>query len=80
MKEQILQFKQLLDERSLSIDDFELNVDSETFRLLMAGEPVDLVVLCRSSQVTRTYHCDGSPQWLTMFTKDIDAEVFSSHS
>lgn len=80
MKEQILQFRQLLDERSLSIDDFELNVDGETFRSLMAGMPADLVVLCRSSQVTRTYHCDGSSQWLTQFSKDLDAEVFSSHS
>ncbi len=80
MKEHILQFRQLLDDRGLSIDDFEMNVDGETFRLLMAGEPVDLAVLCRSSQVTRTYHCDGSPQWLTLFANDLDTDSFSSRS
>ena len=78
MKEQIIQFRQILDDHGLSIDDFELNVDGETFRLLMAGEPVDLAVLCRSSQVTLTYHCDGSPQWLTLFAEDLAAGSFSS--
>lgn len=79
MKEQILQFKQILEEHGLSIDDFELNVDGDTFRSLMAGEPADLAVLCRGSQVTRTYHSDGSPQWLELFAQDLDAAVFSSH-
>ena len=77
MKEQILQFRQILDDHGLSIDDFEMNVDGETFRMLMAGEPVDLEVLCRSSQVTRTYHCDGSPQWLAAFSSDLEKNLFS---
>lgn len=78
MKEQILKFRQILDDHGLSIDDFELNVDGETFRLLMASEPVDLKVFCRSSKVSRNYHCDGSPQWLVQFAEDLDLEVFSS--
>ena len=80
MKEQILQFRQLLDEHGLSVDDFELNVDGETFRLIMAGEPTDLEVHCRTSQVTKTYRCDGSPQWLGLFSKDLAAKLFSSSS
>jgi hypothetical protein len=80
MKEQILQFRQLLDKHGLSVDDFELNVDGEMFRLIMAGEPADLEVLCRSSQRTKTYRCDGSPQWLELFSKDLAAELFSTPS
>jgi hypothetical protein len=64
----------------LSIDDFELNVDGETFRALMAGEPADLEVLCRTSQVTKTYRCDGSRQWLDLFSSDLAAKLFSSSS
>jgi hypothetical protein len=79
MKQQILHFRQLLEKRGLSIDDFELNVDGETFRALMAGEPTDLDVLCRASQTTRTYRCDGSKLWLDMFAKDLDAKLFATH-
>ena len=77
MKEQIQQFKQMLEQHGYSIDDFELNVDGETFRLLFAGEPVELKVICRSSNVTRNYHCDGSPNWLTKFSEDLDTAAFS---
>jgi hypothetical protein len=78
MKQQILQFRRLLDSRDLSIDDFELNVDGETFRALMAGEPTDLEVLCRTTQTTRTYRCDGSKLWLDLFAQDLDAHLFAS--
>ena len=77
MKEQLQQFKQILDQHGFSIDDFEMNVDGETFRLLMAGEPVDLKVYCRSTQVTRTYHCNGSSSWLEQFSSDINEDCFS---
>jgi hypothetical protein len=78
MKEQILQFRQILDRHNLSIDDFELNVDGETFRLLIAGEPAEVEVLCRSSQTTRAYRCDGTAGWLEAFTKDLEAAIFIS--
>ena len=80
MKEQLMQFRQILEEHGLSIDDFEMNVDGETFRLLMAGEPANLEVFCRTTKVTRTYCCDGSPQWLIQFSEDLAAEIFSSGS
>ena len=44
MKEQLLQFRELLTNNGLTIDDFEMNVDGETFRLLMAGKPAEIKV------------------------------------
>ena len=77
MKEHIQQFRIVIEQHALSIDDFEMNVDGETFRLLMAGEPVDLEVYCRTSQVTRTYHFDGSLSWLEQFSLDISQDCYS---
>ena len=76
MKEQLLQFRELLTNNGLTSDDFEMNVDGETFRLLMAGKPAEIKVHCRSSQVTRTYSCDGSPRWLEQFSADLEASLF----
>ncbi len=78
MKEQILQFRQILAQHNLSVDDFELNADGETFRLLIAGKPAQLEVVCRSSQTTRTYWCDGTAGWLDAFAMDLKAAIFIS--
>lgn len=77
MKEQIQQFKNILEQRGFSIDDFELNVDGETFRLLFAGGEGDLEVCCRESNVKRTYRCDGTSSWLEQFSDDLIQGLFS---
>lgn len=76
MQKQIQQFRQILAENGLSVDDFELNVDGETFRALMAGQPADLEVVCRSSQVSRTYRHDGGDAWLEQFARDLQKSLF----
>jgi len=78
IREQLQRFRQLLDDQRLSIEDFEMNVDGETFRALMAGEPVEIEVLCRSSQVLRIYQYDGTGAWLDLFAADLQQHVFDA--
>lgn len=56
---------------------FELNVDSDAFRELLAGGAGKLEVHCRKSNVTVEYTYDGTSSWLENFAADLGKGEFS---
>ena len=71
LREQVLQFRTLLQENNLDIDDFELNVNSDAFKQLLDGGDGSLEVRHRGNDVGIDYLYDGTPSWLDSFAADL---------
>jgi len=78
LREQVLQFRSLLEESGFDIGDFELNVDGDAFRGLMAGGNGHLEVRSRTTGVAITYNYDGTPAWLENLAADLGNGTFSN--
>lgn len=76
LRDQVLQFRNLLQKKTLDIDDFELNVDGDAFRKLLSGGGASLEVHRRSTGVTIVYHHDGTSAWLEALAADLEQGGF----
>ena len=76
LRDQVLQFRNLLQEKALDVDDFELNVDGDAFRKLLSGEDARLEVHRRSTGVTIAYQHDGTSAWLEVLAADLEQGGF----
>jgi len=80
LREQVIQFRELLQNNGLLIDDFELNVKSDAFKELLAGGEGSLEVNCRKSGVAIDYAYDGTTSWLTKLASDLENGKFQLES
>jgi len=76
LRDQIGRFRALLQDQDLDVNDFELNVNGDAFKELLAGGQGGLEVHNRISSVTIDYAYDGTPSWLTTFANDLASGKF----
>ncbi len=76
LRDQVLQFRNLLQENDLDIEDFELNVNSDAFKELLDGGDGSLEVRNRTSKIAIDYLYDGTPSWLENFAADLKRGKF----
>lgn len=76
LRQQVVQFKALLQKNDFAVDDFELNVNSDNFKELLSGGEGGLEVLHRKSSVSIKYDYDGTPSWLEIFADDLSSGKF----
>jgi hypothetical protein len=76
LREQVVQFRGMLEENGFPVDDFELNVNSDAFKELLAGGSGGLEVRYRKSGIAIDYQYDGTPSWLEKLADDLDKGKF----
>ena len=76
LREQVVQFKALLQKNDFDIEDFELNVNSDNFKELLSGGEGGLEVHYRKSCVSIEYDYDGTPSWLKILADDLSTGKF----
>ena len=76
LREQVMQFRTLLQENGLDIDDFELNVNSDAFKKLLDGGEGCLQVRNRAFDIAIDYLYDGTSSWLKAFSADLSDGKF----
>ncbi len=73
LREQVIQFRALLQKNDYDVEDFELNVNSDAFKELLDGGDGSLEVLYRKSGVSCEYQYDGTPSWLDVLAADLES-------
>lgn len=76
LREQVARFRELLEKSGLGVDDFELNVDSDAFKGLLAGGAGSLEVHFRPTGRSISYSYDGTSSWLNQLAADLAANKF----
>lgn len=76
LRDQVVQFRGMLEENGFDVDDFELNVNSDAFKELLAGGAGELEVRYRQSGVAIDYQYDGTSSWLEKLADDLDKRKF----
>lgn len=76
LREQVVQFRSLLQQHGLKVDDFELNVRGDAFRELLDGGDGSLEVRYRTTDVAIAYHYDGTAGWLGQLARDLRDGTF----
>ena len=76
LREQVIQFREMLLQSGMQVDDFELNVNSDAFKELLSGGAGSLEVRYRPSGIAIDYQYDGTASWLETLADDLAKEAF----
>ena len=80
LREQVLQFRGLLEDNDLDVDEFELNVNSDAFKELLAGGGASLEVHYLKNGISIEYQYDGTSSWLESLADDLTNGKFQNQS